>query len=176
MDTEMADLEYATNAVRMLEGSYKNQAHDPKTYAKQLIVACVGQPKWLLRKMVHPVDGFVAKEKFPSVAALSDWFDKELSWAPTLNYYQKRIEQQLAERDAGPEVSDEEKAASMEMWARVKEQIAETTQEMRRLGKVVGKRIEPKQDHHPEKLRAAIGNLEESNRKGPLPVAHRNSA
>jgi hypothetical protein len=49
----------------------------------QLTIACTGRPKLLLRKAVDPRNGFIAVERFPTIAALNKWFkDQEPDMAP----------------------------------------------------------------------------------------------
>lgn len=75
---ELAEQEYAARVVNLLIRSFPTQPSDPKTYASQLTTLCTGRPQAVLRAMVDPRDGLVAKAKFlPTVAEVREWLGKQ---------------------------------------------------------------------------------------------------
>ena len=72
---EVADEEYATKVASLLLSSFPNQPHDPKTFLRQLALALIGRPRVALKAMVDPRNGYLAKEKFPTIAGVNEWLD-----------------------------------------------------------------------------------------------------
>ena len=132
---ENSDLEYATKAARMLLHSYPNQPHDPDTFLRQLTIACTGKPKLLLQKMVDPRYGFIAEEKFPTLAELNEWFEKNNS-----SHYAPPPEHRVflpAPTWEPPTAEEREHCANL--WQKVKKQLEATAAEMRASGRIKGK-------------------------------------
>lgn len=102
---ERATVEDATKVVNMLLASFPQQAHDPKTYARQLANLCVGSPMDVLEKMVNPRCGLLAEASFlPSVAQVSAWLDENTPKP----HVPKLPPQPLPEHRHFPPIGDEE--------------------------------------------------------------------
>lgn len=125
---ELADEDYARPLVSMLIRSFPMQPSDPTTYAKQLTMLCLGKPRELVRRMVHPIDGIVAKAKFlPSVAEVGEWFAKQPYAQPkslTCRALHKPVK-------PDPEMTAEDRARCDAMWAKTKPVLLDTAKAMR---------------------------------------------
>lgn len=131
----LATVRDAKDIVRMLLASYPNQAHDPETLQKQLIIALTGRPFALLQKLVNPIDGIVAKEKFtPSVAVVTEWLNKNTPPAPIV-HPEHRL---FLPEPAWTPPTEEAKRRSAEMWNKTKRQLEATAQAMRLSGRLRG--------------------------------------
>jgi hypothetical protein len=106
----------------------------------------VGLPKLTLSQMVDPRSGVAASNEFFSLAAVKKWLDQN-GPQPKFN----PIPQQLIEH-----VEPEERARRVEMLKGVARQIRNVTKT-----KVVGRPAV--QSHNPNKLMAALENLEAIN-------------
>ena len=157
---ELADLEYATRAARMLLHSYPNQPHDEATFLKQLVSVCVGRPKAILQLMVSPTDGFLAAEKFLTIAALNEWFDQR--GCPR---YQPPPEQ----RPLLPEPENELTPAEILRRIEVSRQLVEDMRARQReedRARVKGRELQWLQAHAPSKLLEALVNLDNMKLRG----------
>ena len=72
---DQADEEYATKVASLLLSSFPNQPHDPKTFLRQLVIALIGRPRENLKAMVDPRKGYLARERFPTIAGVNEWLD-----------------------------------------------------------------------------------------------------
>ena len=164
-NSEMADTEYATRIATMLVASFPNQPHDPATFLRQLTIVCTGRPKSTLRKLVDPRDGFLTTERFPTIAALHDWLDKQAAWEPTQAFRRKQIEQQLEDRRADPPMTQEERDRCDDLWQRVKCEMLERA----KASGGPAPNFASTQRHDPKNLLQAMGNLSAMRREGNAP-------
>lgn len=84
----------------------------------------------MLRRMVDPRDGFLAHERFPTIAALNDWFEKQ---AASFRVPCDAPEHRALPPPADPEIEPQEvRDAAVDRWRARKAQqiIAETASKM----------------------------------------------
>ena len=117
---ELSTLEYARNVARMLCASYPNQAHDAKTFGKQLTLALTNRPKSHLKTLVDPRSGYVAKHPFLSIASVNEWLDKLGGTELTELRREREITKQIEERKWTPP-TPEQREQSLEMWRKVRD-------------------------------------------------------
>jgi hypothetical protein len=77
--------------------------------------------------MVHPVEGFVAVEKFPSVAALNEWLDRN----EVVREPRRLPEHRLLAREEPKPLAPQERARRDRIIGRLKQQLAATAEAMR---------------------------------------------
>lgn len=97
-------------------------------------MACVGKPRALLRRVVDPRDGFLATERFPTIAALNEWFAKhepELRIVP-----EHKLLPHIKEEPWTPEEA-EHRAQQADRAQRIADEIRKTANRAR-----IGRRLE----------------------------------
>lgn len=72
---DISDPEFATKVASLLCSSFPNQAHDAKTFQKQLTIALIGKPKLDLKALTDPRTGYVAKAQFLTIAGVLKWLE-----------------------------------------------------------------------------------------------------
>lgn len=117
---ELSDEEYAARIVDMLLSSFPNgRPRDPDTYVRQMVQTCVGEPRELLREMVHPKRGVISDLSFlPTVGEVNTWLRDHKPRTESASYHRKFLPEPEPES-----VSPEERARRVEMLRGVAEQI-----------------------------------------------------
>lgn len=73
MENSTADQEFASRIAALLVASFPNQPHDPKTFLRQLTILLTGESRSTLKQMADPRNGWLAEERFPTLASASGW-------------------------------------------------------------------------------------------------------
>lgn len=161
MENDLADYAYSKKVMSLLLSSCAQQPADPKVFLDQLTVLGVGKSKELLKKLVHPTDGILAKTKFiPSIAEVGDWLGipQDKAHQARMQSYE-RLNQRFIEAPIND--SEESKAAALARWDAIN---PKKKRGIERIFEPDG--VKPIQVEDRAALRRALANLEAMNRWG----------